>query len=211
MKFLPLTAFLIFILSCNNSDSTTEQPVTVAPVTIQQDSGLLKKESANPYTPTDISPVDISYFPVDYPVKRMSHQGADLPLARVIYSRPHRQNRTIFGTLLKYGEPWRMGANEATEIEFFKEVTIQNKRVPRGRYVLYGIPQKDKWTVVFNSNVYSWGLRQDPQNDLYRFEIPVDKTPANVEFFTMMFEPTAPGANLLMAWDNVVARLPIAF
>lgn len=211
MKFLPITALFFLILSCNGPDAAPNRPAAAETITIRQDSGLLKKEVSNPYVATDISPVDISYFPVDYPVKRMSHQGADLPLARVIYSRPHRQNRAIFGALLKYGEPWRLGANEATEIELYKNVTIQNKPVPKGRYALYAIPEKDQWTIIFNSNVYSWGLRQDPKNDLYKFVVPVAQTPAIVNSFTMVFEPTDTATNLLMAWDNVVARLPINF
>lgn len=212
MKFLPLTALLVFVVSCTAPETSVDAPASVTtPINIKQDSGLLKKQVSNPYAPTDVSPVDISYFPVDYPVRRMQHQGAELPLARVIYSRPQRQDRTIFGSLLKYGEPWRLGANEATEIEFFKDVTIQNKPVPKGRYVLYAIPDKDQWTIVFNSNVYSWGLKQDPKNDVFRFSIPVETTPVTIEFFTMVFQPTESGADLLMAWDDVVARLPIQF
>jgi len=212
MKFLPLTALFLCLLSCNSQDEAPRQPSAAAtPINIQPDSGLIRKEASNPYASIDVSPMDISYFPVDYPVRRMSHQGANLPLARVIYSRPHRQNRTIFGALLKYGEPWRLGANEATEIELFRTATIQGKKVPKGRYVLYCIPSPDNWTIVFNSNIYSWGLKQDPQNDQFRFTIPVAQTPVTVEYFTMVFEPADVGANLLMAWDDVVARLPISF
>ena len=209
MKFLPLTALLFFLAACNSQEAQEDnQPA--APITIQHDSGT-KKEISNPYAPTDISPVDIAYFPADYPVRRMQQQSTDLPIARVIYSRPHRQNRTIFGALLKYGEPWRLGANEATEIEFFKNVTIQGKNVPKGRYVMYTIPEEKEWTIVLNNNVFSWGLKQDPKNDKFRFTIPVEKTPVNIEYFTMVFEPADGGANLLMAWDDVVTRLPIQF
>jgi hypothetical protein len=210
MKFLPLTAFLFFIAACNSHEAQEEQ-LPAAPVTIRHDSDIIKKEVSNPYASIDISPADIAYFPTDYPVRRMQHQSSELPLARIIYSRPHRQNRKIFGALLKYGEPWRLGANEATEIEFFKNATIQGKTVPKGRYVLYTIPQEKEWTIVFNSNVYSWGLKQDPKNDLFRFTIPVAPTPVSIEYFTMVFEPAEGGANLLMAWDEVETRLPITF
>jgi len=210
MKFLPLTALLFLLVACN-SQQTQEDQLPPAPITIRHDSALGKKQPTNPYAPTDISPVDIAYFPADYPVLRMQHQGAEQPLARVIYSRPNRQNRKIFGALLKYGEPWRLGANEATEIEFFKPVTIQGKKVPKGRYVMYTIPHEKEWTIVLNSNVFSWGLKQDPENDLFRFTIPVAPAPVSIEHFTMVFEPVDKGAHLLMAWDEVVTRLPIQF
>ena len=82
----------------------------------------------------DKSPMDISYFPVDYPIEHMYNRASKPLVARVVYSRPHRQGRKVFGSLLKYGEPWRLGANEATEIEFFRAVEIEGKRINKSRY-----------------------------------------------------------------------------
>jgi hypothetical protein len=175
------------------------------------DSGLVKADSTNPYAPVDVSPMDISYYPVDYPVQRMSSRSNEMPQARVIYSRPHRQGRRIFGSLVKYGTPWRLGANEATEIEFFQSVTIQGKKVDKGRYVLYAIPRQDSWTIVFNSSLFAWGLTIDPEKDLFRFDIPIQITNRPVEHFSMVFEPSASGANLQIAWDTVMGSLPIQF
>jgi hypothetical protein len=141
----------------------------------------------------------------------MSGKITSMPLARVLYSRPHRQGRKIFGSLLKYGEPWRLGANEATEIEFFQPVSIEGRTVNKGRYILYCIPEADKWIVVFNSNLFCWGLKPDPKYDVARFQALVQPAPSNIEFFTMVFKKTEPGADLLMAWDDVTARLPIEF
>jgi hypothetical protein len=141
----------------------------------------------------------------------MSGKAAATPVARVIYSRPHKQGRKIFGALLKYGEPWRLGANEATEIEFFTNVTIQNKKVVKGRYIIYCIPQANSWTLVLNSNIYSWGLTLDATKDLFRFQVPVQPSAVSIEYFTMVFEKSSTGANLIMAWDNVVSKLPISF
>lgn len=169
------------------------------------------QNGANPYSPVDVSPMDIAYFPPDYPIAKMTDPNLPPPKARVIYSRPHKQGRTIFGSLLKYGEHWRLGANEATELELFADATIQGKKVSAGRYVLYGIPQAGSWTIVFNKNVHSWGLKQDPALDVYRFSVPVEQAPAPVEFYTMTFQETGTGADLLMAWNSVVAKLPISF
>jgi hypothetical protein len=172
------------------------------------DSTVVRKEPANPYAGVDVSPMDMSYLPVDYPklsVRRPS------PVARVIYSRPHKQGRKIFGSLLKYGEPWRLGANEASELELFLPVTIQGKTINKGRYVIYCIPYADKWTIVLNSNLYSWGLDLNTSKDLHRFEVPVKVKDQSVEYFSMIFQPSATGADLVMAWDDVEVRLPIQY
>jgi hypothetical protein len=207
MQLFFTIAFLFLLVGCSN-DSGDGEKVMINPT---KDSHLVKKEAINPYAPIDRSPMDISYFPEDYPILRMSGKVSALPLARVIYSRPHRQGRKIFGALLKYGEPWRLGANEATEIEFFQPVSIQGKTVKKGRYVLYCIPEIDKWTVIFNTNLFSWGLKPDSKYDIARFEAAVQPAPSSIEYFTMTFQKSAPGADLLMAWDDVTARLPIVF
>ena len=65
--------------------------------------------------PVDKSPMDMSYYPVDYPVLKISDKVADSPAARIIYGRPQKNGRPIFGNLVEYGQVWRLGANEATE------------------------------------------------------------------------------------------------
>lgn len=208
MKWKPLTGLFLLLFSC-----TDEQPAAKngALIPINKDSAVINTHVSNPFAQLDISPVDISYFPVDYPVRKMSQPSIGMPVARVIYSRPHKQGRKIFGSLLPFNEPWRLGANEATEIEFFRPVRIQNKAIAKGRYILYSIPNATHWTVVFNSNIFSWGLKPDPKQDVYHFRIPAEPAPAVVESYTMVFEKSDTGANLIMAWDDVMARLPIGF
>lgn len=209
MKKLIGVIFIVLLFSC--SENPKPDVVQPRPQLEVKDSNIVKNEMANPFAPVDVSPMDLSYFPVDYPVSKMSGKITELPVARVLYSRPHRQGRNIFGGLLKYGEPWRLGANEATEIEFFKAVTIQNKKVEKGKYILYCIPQKDKWTVVFNSNLFTWGLKPDADKDLFKFDIPVSSSDVLIEYFTIVFEKNSNGADLIMAWENVTGRLPIQF
>lgn len=207
-----LTYFLtacIFI-SCNNNKDNNSVPATK---NTPADSGITKPErnSVNPYAVVDISPMDMSYFPVDYPKLKMAKAISTPPLARVIYSRPHLQGRHIFHEVLRYEEPWRLGANETTELELFKEAMIQEKKIKNGRYAVYCIPHKDSWTVVLNSNIDSWGLQPDPSKDVARFTVPVTKTSNTLEFFTIVFEKKDTAAELVMAWDDVEIRLPITF
>ncbi len=161
-------------------------------------------------TELDKSPLDVSYWPANYPILKMSGKAKDIPSARVVYSRPFKNNRTVFGGIIKYGEMWRLGANEATEIEFLKNVKIGGKPLPKGRYTLYCIPEETKWTIIINKDNYSWGnFVYDAKKDALRTEIAIDKIADNIEAFTMYFEETKTGANLLMLWDDVKAILPI--
>ena len=166
----------------------------------------------------DKSPMDISYFPDDYPKQKMSTSDMADPIARVIYSRPQKHGRIIFAdssvtenVIQYYGQDWRLGANEATEIEFFKEVVINGEKIGPGRYILYCIPYAAKWKIIINQNLYSWGLHIDKTKDIAEIEIPVIKTNVQVEYFTMLFQKSTDGCNMVMAWGDVKAVLPITF
>jgi hypothetical protein len=198
------------LLSCNGKEDNKPVP----PKKTSSDSVSPVKPdfpTVNPYAVVDVSPMDMSYFPVDYPKLKMAKKISTPPLARVIYSRPHLQGRHIFHEVLKYDEPWRLGANEATELELYTDATIQGKKIKAGRYIRYCIPHADNWTIVLNSNIDDWGLEQDASQDVASFDVPVIKTNNILEFFTMIFEKKDEGTELLMAWDNVEVRLPIKF
>ena len=209
---IPVSLLFLFLfsLSCSNK---TEKDKTTPKETSKSDTVAITKteNTINPYAPVDVSPMDMSYYPADYPKLKMAKTTTVPPLARVVYSRPHLQGRQLFHDVLKYDEPWRLGANESTEIDFYTDASIQDKKIKAGRYVLYCIPQPDNWTIVLNSNIDSWGLQPDTAKDIARFTVPVKKTVNHLEFYTMIFEKTDAGANLLMAWDNLEAKLSITF
>ena len=170
------------------------------------------------FSSIDKSPMDMSYFPEDYPKEKMISANTGNPAARVIYSRPQKNGRVIFADSLvtknfiqHYGLEWRLGANEATEIEFFKPVTIRGKKFSAGRYVIYCIPYPDKWKIIFNSNLFSWGLHMDKTKDLSEIELPVTKTHTETEFFTMLFQKAAYDCDLLMVWGNIKIIMPVHF
>jgi len=184
-----------------------------APVASANDS--LQSLNKNPYVTMDQSPMDMTWYPVNYPIEKMKGNDSLKLISRVIYSRPHKKNRVIFGdtqeSLCIYGKPWRLGANEATEIDFFDNVSIAGKNIPKGTYVIYCIPHADRWTIILNNNLYTWGLHIKDADDIFRTDIPVSTQSPALEDFTMTFQDSPTGADLLMAWDNVKAILPITF
>jgi hypothetical protein len=64
---------------------------------------------------------------------------------------------------------------------------------------------------VLNSNIDSWGLKQDAEKDVQRFTVPAvhDHGSPSLEYFTIVFEKTGSGANMIMAWGDIAAKLPI--
>lgn len=160
--------------------------------------------------PLDSSPMDMAYFPVMYPyVVKVKGDPGQL-IARVIYSRPQKKGRKIFGDLEPYGELYRLGANEATEIEFYRAVTIGGKNIPKGRYTMYSIPYEKKWTLILNSDTDIWGaFKYDKNKDVVRTDIAVTTLDTPVDLFTMVFEKASYGANLIIAWDTVSIVLPV--
>ena len=162
--------------------------------------------------PVDKSAMDMSYYPNGYPVSKIQDKTTDPLVARVIYSRPQKNGRTVFGDLLEYGKVWRLGANEATEIEFYQNVKINTTKIKKGRYTMYCIPYADRWTVIINKENDTWGsFKYDIKKDVVRMDVPVQKQAEIVEAFTMTFEKAATGANLIIAWDDVKVNMPIIF
>jgi hypothetical protein len=161
--------------------------------------------------PTDKSPMDMSYYPSNFPVLKIQDKVPGPVMARVIYSRPQKNGRVIFGDLVEYGKVWRVGANEATEIEFYKPVKIGGKKIEKGRYTLYALVNTDSWTMIINRDIDTWGaFKYDAQKDLVRVTIPVQKLSEPVEALAMSFEKAAQGFNLIVAWDTVEVALPIS-
>ena len=193
----------VVLVACfaSKAISQTSTSVSTAPVS----ASVVTKLPA-----LDKSPMDMAYFPVDYPTLKTQNKTTPSPLMRVIYSRPQRDNRAIFGELVEYGKVWRLGANEATEIEFFRDAMIGGKKVLKGRYTLYAVPDTSKWTIIINKDTDSWGaFIYDPKKDVLRTDVPVQKLASPVEPFSMTFTKTDKGANLMIAWDNQGVNVPI--
>ena len=161
----------------------------------------------------------MSYYPDSYPVLKIQNKATEPVIARVIYSRPQKNDRIIFGGLVEYGKVWRLGANEATEIEFYKDVKIGGKKIAKGRYTLYALVNPDTWTMILNKDVDTWGaFKYDEKKDVLRTSVPVLKTSEIAEALGITFEPVASTAgkstktfNLTVAWDSVRVSLPIVF
>jgi hypothetical protein len=159
------------------------------------------KEETN-FPKMDTSPMDMVVY---------SNQNGEL-LMRVIYSRPQKRDREVFGKLVPYGEVWRTGANETTEITFYKKMKVGDKTFDAGTYALYTIPNEKEWTIILNKDIGQWGAyKYDEENDLLRFEVPVNKSEDMFEPFTIRFDQANGEVSLQMIWANTLVSIPIEF
>lgn len=172
----------------------------------------VKAQNGTRFPPLDKSPMDMSYYPVNYPIQRIQPNKTVEPLvARVIYSRPQKNGRKVFGELVEDGKVWRLGANEATEIEFFRDVKMGGKTIKKGRYTLYALENQDKWTLILNTETDIWGaFNYNAKKDVVRVDCIVSRQGDLNEAFTMVFEKVNDKLfNLVMAWDDELVKLPI--
>jgi hypothetical protein len=125
---------------------------------------------------------------------------------KVNYSSPGVKGRKIFGGLEPYGKVWRAGANEATTVEFSKDVKVEGKALPAGKYSFFVIPaESGQWTVIFNKEPKQWGaFKYDEKQDVLRVMVTPRKTATVTERLAYEVTPTS----LVLRWENV--ELPVA-
>jgi hypothetical protein len=88
-------------------------------------------------------------------------KGANI---KIWYGAPSVRNRPIFGdstTLQPYGKIWRAGANQMTTFTTDKDIKIEGKTLPAGKYSLFATPGAKEWTIIFNSVNNQWGIHRD--------------------------------------------------
>jgi len=132
---------------------------------------------------------------------------------KVVYGQPYKNSRDIFGNLIPYGEVWRTGANEATELTTTKEIQFGDKTLPAGTYALFSIPGKNEWTIILNSQLGQWGaFDYNSDNDVMRIKVSSETTEDVTEAFTIKFtEVENNRTNLVMNWDSTAVSIPISF
>ncbi len=106
------------------------------------------------------------------------------------YNQPSVKGRTIGKEIAPYGQVWRLGANEPTTITVTKDITINGKALPSGKYSMFAIPNADEWTLIINSEIPRWGVNRDgsttqnPEKDVLRLNVKPVKAPAFTELMT---------------------------
>ncbi|MEM6799977.1 MAG: DUF2911 domain-containing protein [Bacteroidota bacterium] len=134
----------------------------------------------------------------------------------IVYCQPFKKGRLIFGTtaegaLQPYGEYWRMGANEATEITLKQAVNFAGENLKAGSYVIYAVPGADSWTIGLNSELGRWGAWEvDHELDIMQVEVAAAAASQEYEQFTIEFEEIdSATVHMNLMWDQTKVPVPI--
>lgn len=126
------------------------------------------------------------------------------------YSSPAVKGRKIFPDLHPYGQVWRAGANEATLFETDKDIKVEGKTLPAGKYSLYAIPGEKEWTIIFNKETGQWGVKRggvtsrDEARDALTVKVKPKKTGLTER---LAYEVTDKG--FVLRWENVEVPVSI--
>ena len=126
------------------------------------------------------------------------------------YSSPAVKGRKIWGGLVPYDEVWRTGANEATIFETNKDIKVEGKNLPAGKYSLYTIPGQNEWVIIFNSKTGQWGVKNDestteePASDVLRVTVKPVKSAAFNERMKFVVDKNG----MALEWENL--KVPVS-
>jgi hypothetical protein len=133
----------------------------------------------------------------------------------VTYGRPFTKNprtgevRKIWGGLVPYGEPWRMGADEATLLLTQKPIELGGKTIPAGAYTLYMVPNENGTSqLAISTRLGGWGVPVDTGHDLARVDLQKEALDKPVDQFTMAIEKGSSGGTLKLMWENTRFSVP---
>lgn len=160
--------------------------------------GFSNQAIAQNFKGLDKSPMDIASFPSNY---RVSEK-----VIKIIYSRPQLKGRSL-EKLAPLGKKWRTGANEATEVTFYKDVVFGGTAVKAGTYTMYAIPGKTTWTVVLSGQLNVWGVYfHKDENDVAKVTIPVKQTEENLDVFSIAIDEDM---TINLGWGTTLISIPV--
>jgi len=124
---------------------------------------------------------------------------------KIKYSSPSVRGRTIWGDLVPYGKAWRAGANEATTFETDRDIKVNGKTLPAGKYSVFAIPNENEWQIIFNSKIPNWGIKRsgeanyDPADNA----LVVTAKPKKSSSMNERLKYNINGDGFVLAWENL--------
>ncbi len=125
----------------------------------------------------------------------------------ITYGRPYKKGRVVFGELEKFGQVWRLGADEATQITFNNHGQFGGESIKKGTYTMFAIPGETEWTIILNAKLGQWGAydyESVKEQDILKVKVPVTQLATSVKQLTIEIKPAA----ILISWDKTLVSIP---
>lgn len=129
----------------------------------------------------------------------------------VTYGRPYKKGRDVFGGLEKFGEVWRLGADQATTISFNSDTEFGGQKIARGTYTMFALLNENEWTIILNSQLGQWGAfsyEKNKDKDVAKVTVPVTKLDEVVEQLTIHFDEDN---TMIIQWDQTQVAVSLKF
>ncbi|WP_347173814.1 DUF2911 domain-containing protein [Polaribacter uvawellassae] len=180
----------LLVLSCKNVVKKTDKNEHENHVTTPVKDKTPKKKVLSPHT-SAMAMIGDAHIHIDY-------------------SSPGVRGRIIFGGLVGYDAVWQAGAHNATWIETSKDLVINGKVLPKGKYGLFTIPSKEDWTIMINKNWDQHGKDEyDAKEDVLRFNItPIvsDEITEHLEYSVKKINDSE--GSIHLSWEKITIQFP---
>jgi hypothetical protein len=127
----------------------------------------------------------------------------------VEYYRPVARGRdSVFGRIVRWGEHWTPGANWASTIEVDRDLRVEGKLLPRGKYSIWTVARPDTWSVAFHRTARRFHLAlPDASDRALEVTARAERGP-HTEVLTFDFPEVAVGAaTLRLRWGTLSVPL----
>ena len=118
------------------------------------------------------------------------------------YGRPSLKGRDIF-SMVQPGMVWRLGMNQATQIETAADLVVAGKEVKAGKYTLWARKTgPDSWTLAFHPKTGVWGVPELKEGYIAELPLKTEKVGDSAEQLTITLADNKGKAAINIHWGT---------
>ena len=129
----------------------------------------------------------------------------------IVYGRPLSKKagsgeaRKIWGSLVPFGQAWRLGADEATLLTTQKDIQFGDTTVPAGAYTLYMVPEENGGKLAISKSLGAWGIPVDEKHDLARVDLKKESLEKPNEQLAIAVDKNSSGGGVVkIMWEGAL-------
>lgn len=116
------------------------------------------------------------------------------------YGRPQLRGRDVMA-MAAPGTVWRMGMNEATELNTALTLKFKGLTVQPGKYTLFAKKVSDhEWNLIVNKKTGQWGTEYDASQDLGMTQMSISDLKEPVEMMGILLSARGKEGVLELSW-----------